>query len=304
MKKLLLIDASNLLFRSYYATAYAGNLMQNKKGMYTNGIYGFAHAMNRLISDGYTHFLVALDPIGKTHRHDIYAEYKGKRKATPQELKMQFPLMEKYLDALGVYYYRQEKYEADDIIGVLAWYATTILKEPTVMVSNDKDFIQCHSEYVCQYRPIEEGFVRHLEPQKFLKELIIRGDSDDGVPNIKSPDNIFTIKGSRQKSIFQKDLDIWLNDDDCLFLNELDVKFEELYEKELKKDKNAVKIVPSTNFYRNEQLIDLSSTPDEIVNNIIAKFEENTQKVNKPKMIKFFMKHRLRYLHERINDFM
>lgn len=45
MKKLLLIDASNLLFRSYYATAYTGNLMQNKDGLYTNGIYGFAYAM-------------------------------------------------------------------------------------------------------------------------------------------------------------------------------------------------------------------------------------------------------------------
>ena len=78
--------------------------------------------------------------------------------------------------------------EADDIIGALARYANKI-KEPTVVVSNDKDFIQLHGKYVCQYRPIEEGFVRNQKPELFLREMIIRGDSDDGIPNIKSTDN-------------------------------------------------------------------------------------------------------------------
>ncbi len=141
MKKLLLVDASNLLFRSYYATAYTGNLMQNKDGLYTNGIFGFAHAMTKLLDNGYTHVLVALDCKGKTHRHAEFEDYKGTRKDTPEELKMQFPLMKEYMDALGVYYYEQDTFEADDVIG----YAVTHFKDKFDEIdiySNDHDLMQ------------------------------------------------------------------------------------------------------------------------------------------------------------------
>ncbi|MFW5794087.1 MAG: DNA polymerase I, partial [Bacillota bacterium] len=107
-KNLLLIDASNLLFRSYYATAYTGNLMQTKDGLYTNGIFGFVRAMNNLLNRDYTHIVVALDSIGKTHRHEVFEDYKGTRKDAPEELKEQFPYMEEYLKAIGVYAYRKE----------------------------------------------------------------------------------------------------------------------------------------------------------------------------------------------------
>ncbi|HPJ23462.1 MAG TPA: DNA polymerase I, partial [Bacillota bacterium] len=161
MKKLLLIDASNLLFRSYYATAYTGNLMQNKEGIYTNGIYGFAHAMVKLLEDGYTHVLVALDPKGKTHRHIEFPEYKGTRKETPAELVMQFPLMQEYLDALGVYYYQQDYYEADDIIGYAATHFKDQFDEITVY-SNDHDLMQ-----------LLDTNVRQIVSRKGLKEIEI-----------------------------------------------------------------------------------------------------------------------------------
>jgi DNA polymerase-1 len=159
MKKLLLIDASNLLFRSYYATAYTGNLMQTKDGLYTNGIFGFAHAMNTLINNGYTHILVALDPKGKTHRHEAYEDYKGTRKDTPQELISQFPLMEEYLSALGVYYYQQERYEADDIIGYSAKHFKDQFDEVTIY-SNDQDLMQ-----------LLDSNVKQMVSKKGLKEV-------------------------------------------------------------------------------------------------------------------------------------
>ena len=52
MKKIVLVDGNNLLFRSYYATAYTGNVMRNKEGFPTNGVYGFVNMINKIIYDG------------------------------------------------------------------------------------------------------------------------------------------------------------------------------------------------------------------------------------------------------------
>ncbi|HOO44498.1 MAG TPA: 5'-3' exonuclease H3TH domain-containing protein, partial [Bacillota bacterium] len=123
--------------------------------------YGFAHAMVKLLEDGYTHVLVALDPKGKTHRHIEFPEYKGTRKETPAELVMQFPLMQEYLDALGVYYYQQDYYEADDIIGYAATHFKDQFDEITVY-SNDHDLMQ-----------LLDTNVRQIVSRKGLKEIEI-----------------------------------------------------------------------------------------------------------------------------------
>lgn len=196
MKKLLLVDASNLLFRSYYATAYGGgNLMQNKDGVYTNGIYGFANAMNTLIQDGYTHFLVALDPKGKTLRHLDYPEYKGTRKSTPEELIMQFPLMEEYLDALGVYFYQQDLYEADDIIGYAVEHFKDEFDEVTIF-SNDHDLMQLLDKNVSQMvsrkglKEVEMFTPEYLQekmgisPDQIADYKGLVGDTSDNIPGV------------------------------------------------------------------------------------------------------------------------
>ena len=95
MKKIILIDGNNLMFRSYYATAYSGNLMKNSKGFYTNALYGFVNMMNKIIDEEKpTHIAVAFD-IGKNFRKDLYKEYKDGRNKTPDELKMQMPVAKK-----------------------------------------------------------------------------------------------------------------------------------------------------------------------------------------------------------------
>ena len=194
-KKLLLIDASNLLFRSYYATAYTGNLMQTKEGLYTNGIFGFAHAMNKLIEDGYTHILVALDTEGKTHRHKIYEEYKGTRSDTPEELKEQFPYMKEYLKALGVYFYQQESMEADDIIGFAATHFKDQFDE-IMIYSNDHDLVQLLDKNVSQL--ISRKGLKEVEiytPDYVFEKLGFKttqvtdykalvGDNSDNIPGV------------------------------------------------------------------------------------------------------------------------
>ncbi len=150
MKKLLLIDGNNILFRSYYATAATGNLMQNSEGVYTNGIYGFVYALQQLMKMDFTHMLVALDPTkGKTFRHVLFPEYKGTRKETPSELVMQFPLMKEFLDAANIPYYEQANYEADDIIGFSAKNYQDKFDE-IILVSNDRDLMQLIDDKVTQ----------------------------------------------------------------------------------------------------------------------------------------------------------
>jgi len=228
----------------------------------------------------------------KNWRKDAFKEYKYKRNKDKKESDVDWDLVYRCLDFVkdelikGFPYLVVEvdNAEADDIIGALAVYATKH-NEPTVIVSNDKDFIQLHSKYVCQYRPCESAFVRHPNPKIQLKELILRGDKDDGIPNIKTADNHFTLEGDEkcnQKSMYAKDLGIWLYDDDNTYLTEkMQVRFD-----------------------RNEKLIDLSFTPEAIRVESIRQLTESIIRPNKPKMTQFFMKNRLRYLHEKINDFM
>lgn len=195
-KRLLLVDAANLLFRSYYATAYAGNLMQTQDGKYTNGIYGFVRAMNTLIDQGYTHIIVALDSLGKTHRHEIYQEYKGTRQDTPPELIEQFDYMERYLNAAGIYSYREESYEADDVIGYAVKHFKTAFDE-VVIYSNDQDLMQLIDHNVFQM--VSKKGLSEIEmiDQKALYEKLglkpsqvpdykgLVGDSSDNIPGVK-----------------------------------------------------------------------------------------------------------------------
>ena len=83
MKKFLIIDGNNVMFRAYFATASMGNLMRNTKGFPTNMVYGFINIFNKVIQDDYTHVAVAFDAGSKTRRHKLYKDYKAGRQVTP-----------------------------------------------------------------------------------------------------------------------------------------------------------------------------------------------------------------------------
>ena len=121
MKKIILVAGNNLLFRSYYATAYSGSLMKNSKGFPTNALYGFTNMMNKIIKEENPEYLaVAFDLKAPTFRHKMYAEYKGTRKGMPDELAAQMPMIKEVLTAMNIKIIEKEGYEADDILGTLA----------------------------------------------------------------------------------------------------------------------------------------------------------------------------------------
>ncbi|MGE0002975.1 MAG: DNA polymerase I [Candidatus Izemoplasmatales bacterium] len=196
MKRLLLIDGSNLLFRAYYATAAMGNMMQNSQGLYTNGIYGLVSSMQQVLKMDFTHLLVALDPKGKTHRHLTYEAYKGTRKEAPSELIMQFPYMAEYLESANIPYYSQDTFEADDIIGYCAKHFKDQFDRITI-ISNDHDLMQLLDKNIDQLVS-RKGFseVEWFTPESMMEKLGIRpdqmidykglvGDTSDNIPGIK-----------------------------------------------------------------------------------------------------------------------
>lgn len=195
MEKIILVDGNNLLFRSYYATAYNGNFMNNSKGFPTNALFGFANMMNKIIQEEKpTYIIVAFDK-GKTFRHEKYQDYKGGRGETPDELKKQFPIAKEMLTYMGIKYYEIDNYEADDIIGTFADYCD---KDPNfigTIISSDKDLLQLISNDIDIKLLKQKDYIRYneetffeaygIEPIHIIDLKSLMGDASDNIPGVK-----------------------------------------------------------------------------------------------------------------------
>ncbi|MFA5486303.1 MAG: DNA polymerase I [Bacilli bacterium] len=150
-KRFIIIDGNSLLFRAYYATAYAGvdKIMRTKSGIPTNAIFAFANMMVRILNDlnEDDHLFVAFDTGEKTFRHEEYEDYKAGRKAVPEELITQFPIAREFLDALSIPHAELVGYEADDLAGTLAHKAE---KEgfKVELFTSDQDYLQLVSDNI------------------------------------------------------------------------------------------------------------------------------------------------------------
>lgn len=174
-----------------------------------------------------------------------------------------------------------ESAEADDIIGTLVNNFGTELNsgEPILILSGDKDFIQLHTYgNVKQYDPTRKKWITHKDPHMFLKEHIMKGDSSDGVPNILSSDNCFVV-GDRQRPLTAKKIEQYMK-----------VKPTEL--------ETSI----ARNYFRNEQLIDLSHTPEEIRTKVMESYNAQSNK-DRSKLMNYFIANKLRNLTEHIGDF-
>ena len=170
-----------------------------------------------------------------------------------------------------------ESAEADDIISTLVRIHPF---EKILILSGDKDFIQLHSYgNVTQYDPTRKKWVSHPDPERYLLEHVLKGDSGDGVPNILSPDNCFVV-GERQKPLTQKKIDA---------LIELDL--------EGKHDHPMAR-----NYMRNKQLIDLRMVPKEIGKKVMISYDEQNNR-DRSKLMGYFIANKLKNLTEHIAEF-
>ena len=195
MKKIVLIDGNNLLFRSYYATAYTGNIMRNSKGFPTNALYGFINMLNKIINEEQPIYAMVAFDKGKTFRHEKYADYKGGRMATPDDLKLQFPIAKELVTALGLTYYETDNYEADDIIGTFVKKAESDDDFCSTIISSDKDLLQLISDETEVKLLKQTGYIRMtheeflntygIEPIRMIDLKSLMGDSSDNIPGVK-----------------------------------------------------------------------------------------------------------------------
>ena len=195
VKKLILIDGNNLMFRSYYATAYSGNMMKNSKGMPTNALFGFVSMVNKIINEENPKYIAVAFDIGKNFRKEQYDFYKEGRQQTPDELKAQMPIARKILDAMNIKHFELEPYEADDIIGTIVKMTEEDKDFASVIVSSDKDLLQLISEETEVKLLKQTGFIRYdyktfvddykIEPIRIIDLKALMGDSSDNIPGVK-----------------------------------------------------------------------------------------------------------------------
>ena len=195
MKKVILVDGNNLMFRSYYATIYSGSTMTNKEGFPTNALYGFVNMMNKIIAEENPKYIMVAFDIGKTFRHEKYDYYKGTRDETPSDLKKQFPIAKKILNAMGIKYFELAGYEADDIIGTFAKKVDENSEYTATIISSDKDLLQLISDDVDVKLLKPKDYIRMnrdvffetygVEPIRMIDLKSLMGDASDNIPGVK-----------------------------------------------------------------------------------------------------------------------
>ena len=195
MKKIVLVDGNNLLFRSYFATAYTGNIMKNSKGFPTNALYGFINMINKIVEEEKPEYMAVAFDIGTNFRKQKYSFYKEGRNKTPEELIMQMPKAREVLDAMGIKYFEMEPYEADDIIGTISKMTEADPDAYTLIVSSDKDLLQLVSDETEMKLLKQKDYIRYnresfkkdygIEPIGIIDLKGLSGDPSDNIPGVQ-----------------------------------------------------------------------------------------------------------------------
>jgi len=248
--------------------------------------------VNRLkFKDQFGDMIIACDD--KNYwRKQIFPYYKASRKQmrekSPLDWNAIFQVLNKIRDEIRDNFpypvIRVESAEADDIIATFCHENGRELGgDPILILSGDKDFMQLQKyANVKQYDPVRKRFLECSDPNKFLVEHILRGDSGDGVPNFLSSDDTF-VSNSRQKQLRQKVIDQILSADwpeDWTGMNEELIR----------------------NFNRNRLLIDLDRVPDEIRDEVKTQYQQQSEK-DRSKLFNYFIKNKLKHMMENINEF-
>jgi 5'-3' exonuclease len=219
-------------------------------------------------------------------RREIYTQYKAGRKkareSSGHDWASIFDCLNNIRDELKNHspykVIEIETCEADDIVAALVQkYSAT---QKIMILSSDKDFAQLQRyPNVEQYSPILKKFIKEPLPLMQLKQLIIRGDKGDGIPNILSKDDVF-VSGGRQKPITEAKIIGWMNQEPKEFCNEEMLR----------------------NYSRNETLIDLTKIPESLKEKILDTYE-NAKGKTKQEFMNYMIANRLKNLIEVLDDF-
>ena len=151
MKKLFLLDAYALIYRAYYGLIRTPII--NSKKQNTSAVFGFVKTLQEILEkENPTHIAVAFDPKGKTFRHEAYPDYKAQREETPEDIRWSVPVIKDIIKAMNIALLEVPGYEADDVIGTVAWKAAE-QGFTAYMMTPDKDYGQLVRDNVYIYKP-------------------------------------------------------------------------------------------------------------------------------------------------------
>lgn len=195
-KKIVLIDGHSILNRAFYGVPD----LTNSAGLHTNAVYGFLNIMFKILDEEKpSNLAVAFDVKQPTFRHEMFSEYKGTRKAMPEELREQVPLIKEVLTAMGIMIVELPGYEADDILGTLAKRAEQNEMKVSV-ITGDRDLLQLATQNILIRIPktkkgtteVENYFEEDVKekyqvtPVEFIDVKALMGDTADNIPGVPS----------------------------------------------------------------------------------------------------------------------
>jgi len=279
---LIIVDLSQVMLSNLMMQLGNHTNAQVEENMIRHMVLNSLRSYKSKFGDEYGEMIIACDNTNYW-RKQAFPYYKANRKknrlASELDWKSIFECMNKIRAELKEFFpYRVidvESAEADDIIGTLV----REFDDKILILSGDKDFVQLHNRNnIKQYDPTRKKWLSHNDPQKFLKEHILKGDSGDGVPNVLSADNCFVV-GDRQKPLTSKKFDHYMNLDPS--------KYDSMV---------------ARNYQRNKELIDLNFTPEEIRSKVIEQYNNQNNK-DKSKLMNYFISNKLKNLMENIGDF-
>ena len=256
-----------------------------EEGLVRHMVLNSLRLYNQKFGKIYGHMVIACDD--KNYwRKQLFPHYKAGRKKTRDESDIDWPVVFDTLNRirneikqhLPFTVVQVDNCEADDIIATICLNT----KEDVLILSADKDFIQLHSERVIQFDPIRKRNVQVEDPKQYLKELVIKGDSGDGIPNALSSGDSF-VEGIRQKAIAKKKLAEWL-----------DMSWDQLYN-----DVPELKV----GLERNKKLICLTEIPDHISSRIWQEFQTQFETPKKVNIVGYLQQFKLKTLMEHAGDF-
>lgn len=244
-------------------------------------------SLNKKFALEYGELIICCDD-KKVWRKDVFPFYKANRKKAREESELDWHLIFNTLNKIKVdlkefFPYRViqvEGAEADDVIGTLAIKHGQMLNigTPILILSGDKDFVQLQIfGNVSQYDPVRKKSIKSADPVQFTRELIIKGDRGDGIPNILSPDDSI-VNNIRQKPVRVE-------------------RFEGLSNPRKELTGELLK-----NWIRNEQLIDLTFIPENIQTKVLEEFEEQKDKT-RDKLMQYLIDKKLKVQLEHIDEF-
>lgn len=286
---MIIMDLNQVMIANLMAQIGNHTNMQLDENLLRHMILNSIRTIRSKFHAEYGELVIACDD-KKYWRRDVFPYYKAHRKKAREASELDwnaiFSTLNKVREELKEFFpyktIQVEGAEADDIIGTLCYKYGLELKpsecEKILILSGDKDFVQLQVfANVEQFDPIRKKWIKHSNPKSYLKEHIARGDRGDGVPNMLSKDDCLIV--GRQKPLRRKVLDKILEGD-----------MSDMTEEQLR------------NYNRNQMLVDLSFTPQEIRDNIIERYL-NIDTNKRDKLFGYFVNHKLKNLMENIGDF-